>query len=40
MDGFGNAKKMDDVVSEVDIVVTTTGNKDIIQSRHFESNER
>tara|TARA_B100000242_G_C42700606_1_gene327770 strand:- start:46 stop:561 length:516 start_codon:yes stop_codon:yes gene_type:complete len=27
---------MDDVVSEVDIVVTTTGNKDIIQSRHFE----
>ena len=34
MDGF--SKKMDDVVSEVDIVVTTTGNKDIIQSRHFE----
>ena len=30
------SKKMDDVVSEVDIVVTTTGNKDIIQSRHFE----
>ena len=35
MDGFA-VKKMDDVVSEVDIVVTTTGNKDIIQSRHFE----
>ena len=35
MDGF-SVKKMDDVVSEVDIVVTTTGNKDIIQSRHFE----
>tara|TARA_B100001287_G_scaffold61267_1_gene49292 strand:+ start:1048 stop:2355 length:1308 start_codon:yes stop_codon:yes gene_type:complete len=35
MDGFA-VKKMDDVVGEVDIVVTTTGNKDIIQSRHFE----
>jgi len=35
MDGFA-VKRMDDVVSEVDIVVTTTGNKDIIQSRHFE----
>ena len=28
---------MDDVVKQADIVVTTTGNKDIIQSRHFES---
>ena len=35
MDGFA-VKKMDDVVGEADIVVTTTGNKDIIQSRHFE----
>ena len=35
MDGFA-VKKMDDVVNAVDIVVTTTGNKDIIQSRHFE----
>ena len=31
-------KRMDDVVKKGDIVVTTTGNKDIIQSaRHFES---
>ena len=36
MDGFA-VKRMDDVVKESDIVVTTTGNKDIIQSRHFES---
>ena len=36
MDGFA-VKRMDDVVKEVDIVVTTTGNKDIIQSHHFES---
>ena len=36
MDGFA-VKRMDDVVKEADIVVTTTGNKDIIQARHFES---
>ena len=36
MDGFA-VKKMDDVVKGADIVVTTTGNKDIIQARHFES---
>src|SRR5690554_4144686 len=35
MDGFA-VKKMDDVVGEVDIVVTTTGNCDIIVDRHFE----
>jgi adenosylhomocysteinase len=35
MDGF-EVKKMDTAVSEANIVVTTTGNKDIIQSRHFE----
>ena len=35
MDGF-EVKKMDDAVSEADIVVTTTGNKDIIVGRHFE----
>jgi adenosylhomocysteinase len=34
MDGF-EVKKMDDAVREVDIVVTATGNKDIIQSQHF-----
>lgn len=35
MDGFA-VKKMDDAVSQGDIIVTTTGNKDIIQGRHFE----
>lgn len=35
MDGF-EVKKMDTAVSEADIVVTTTGNKDIIKGRHFE----
>jgi len=35
MDGFA-VKRMDDVVSEVDIVVTTTGNCDIVVDRHFE----
>ena len=35
MDGFA-VKKMDDAVKEADIVVTTTGNKDIIVGRHFE----
>ncbi|MFT7156193.1 MAG: adenosylhomocysteinase [Parvicella sp.] len=34
MDGFA-VKKMDNAVSEADIVVTTTGNKDIIQAKHF-----
>ncbi|WP_420582177.1 adenosylhomocysteinase [Reichenbachiella sp.] len=35
MDGFA-VKKMDDAVAEGDIIVTTTGNKDIIVGRHFE----
>lgn len=35
MDGFA-VKTMDSVVGEADIVVTTTGNKDIIVGRHFE----
>ena len=35
MDGF-EVKKMDNAVSEADIVVTATGNKDIIQGKHFE----
>lgn len=34
MDGFA-VKKLDDVVSEVDIVVTATGNCDIVVDRHF-----
>ncbi|MEL7001675.1 MAG: adenosylhomocysteinase, partial [Bacteroidota bacterium] len=36
MDGF-EVKKMDNAVSEGDIIVTTTGNKNIIVSRHFEN---
>ena len=35
MDGF-EVRKMDSVVGRADIVVTTTGNKDIIVGRHFE----
>ncbi|MGF1926350.1 MAG: adenosylhomocysteinase, partial [Bacteroidia bacterium] len=35
MDGF-EVKKMDAAVAEGDIIVTTTGNKDIIVGRHFE----
>ncbi len=35
MDGFA-VKRMDDVCKNADIIVTTTGNKDIIQARHFE----
>jgi adenosylhomocysteinase len=36
MEGF-EVKRMDDAVLEADIVVTTTGNKDIIVGRHFEA---
>ena len=36
MDGFA-VKKMYDACQNADIVVTTTGNRDIIQSHHFES---
>ena len=35
MDGF-EVKKLDNVVGLGDIIVTTTGNKDIIVGRHFE----
>lgn len=35
MDGY-EVKKMDDAVKEADIVVTATGNKDIITARHFK----
>ncbi|MCU0356861.1 MAG: adenosylhomocysteinase [Cyclobacteriaceae bacterium] len=34
MDGYA-VKRMDDVVGEVDIVVTATGNCDIVTDRHF-----
>ena len=36
MDGF-SVKRLETVVSDADIVVTTTGNKDIIQGHHFEA---
>ena len=36
MDGFA-VKRMDEVCKNVDIIVTTTGNRDIIQERHFKS---
>jgi adenosylhomocysteinase len=36
MDGF-EVKKLDTVVGNADIVITTTGNKDIVLSRHFEA---
>ncbi|CAG0986202.1 MAG: adenosylhomocysteinase [Bacteroidetes bacterium] len=35
MDGYA-VKKMDNVIDQGDIIVTTTGNKDIIVGRHFE----
>jgi adenosylhomocysteinase len=36
MDGF-EVKRLETVIANSDIVITTTGNKDIIQSRHFEA---
>ena len=36
MDGF-EVKKLETVVANSDIIVTTTGNKDIVQGRHFEA---
>ncbi|MBN2731387.1 MAG: adenosylhomocysteinase [Balneolaceae bacterium] len=36
MDGY-EVKKMDDAVKRADIVVTATGNKDILTDRHFKS---
>ena len=35
MDGF-EVRKLDNIVHNVDIVVTTTGNKDIVVDRHFK----
>lgn len=35
MDGF-EVKKLDTVVGNADIIITTTGNKDIVIGRHFE----
>ncbi len=36
MDGF-EVKKLETVVGKADIVITTTGNKDIVQGQHFEA---
>jgi adenosylhomocysteinase len=36
MDGF-EVKKLENVISKADIVITTTGNKDIIRAEHFEA---
>ncbi|MBD0777012.1 adenosylhomocysteinase [Maribacter sp. ANRC-HE7] len=36
MDGF-EVKKLENVVSKADIVITTTGNKDIIRGEHFKA---
>lgn len=36
MDGF-EVKKLETVVGNADIVITTTGNKDIVQGHHFEA---
>lgn len=36
MDGF-EVKKMETVIGNADLVITTTGNKDIIQSQHFKA---
>ncbi len=36
MDGF-EVKKLENVVSNADVVITTTGNKDIIQGEHFKA---
>lgn len=36
MDGF-EVKRMNDAVSRADIIVTTTGNKDIVRGEHFKA---
>ncbi|MDV7186947.1 adenosylhomocysteinase [Lutibacter sp. TH_r2] len=36
MDGF-EVKRLENVVGKADIVITTTGNKDIVQGHHFEA---
>ncbi|MCF6214018.1 MAG: adenosylhomocysteinase [Flavobacteriaceae bacterium] len=36
MEGF-EVKKLDNVIGKADIVITTTGNKDIVQERHFRA---
>ncbi len=36
MDGF-EVKKLENVVQKADVIITTTGNKDIIQGNHFKA---
>ncbi|HHC78339.1 MAG TPA: adenosylhomocysteinase [Flavobacteriia bacterium] len=36
MDGF-EVKRLETVIANTDIVITTTGNKDIVQSQHFKA---
>ncbi|RNC87823.1 MAG: adenosylhomocysteinase [Winogradskyella sp.] len=36
MDGF-EVKRLETVIGNADIVITTTGNKDIVQGQHFEA---
>jgi len=36
MDGF-EVKRLETVIGNADIIITTTGNKDIVQARHFEA---
>ena len=36
MDGF-EVKKLETVVGNADLIITTTGNKDIVQGKHFEA---
>jgi adenosylhomocysteinase len=35
MDGY-EVKKLDTAIAEADIIITATGNKDIVKARHFE----
>jgi len=35
MDGF-EVKKLDNVIEKADVIITTTGNKDIVLGRHFK----
>ena len=36
MDGF-EVKRLENVIGKADVVITTTGNKDIVQGHHFEA---
>ncbi len=36
MDGF-EVRKLENVIAKADIIITTTGNKDIIRAEHFEA---